>query len=52
MGFSGLRAILMIAVLVVLVVAITKFDLPGWILPVGLLGTGALLKNSEKTASS
>ena len=38
MGFSGSRAVLMVAVLVVLVLAVTKFGLPGWLLPVGLTG--------------
>jgi hypothetical protein len=52
MGFSGVRALILIAVLVVLIVAVTKFDLPGWLLPVGLVGTAALLKNKEKAASS
>jgi hypothetical protein len=52
MGFSGFRAIIMVAVLIGLVVAVTKFDLPGWLLPVGLLATGALLKNAEKAASN
>ena len=52
MGFSGFRALIMIAVLIGLVVAVTKFDLPGWLLPVGLLATGALLKNAEKAASN
>jgi hypothetical protein len=52
MGFSGSRAIIMIAVLIGLIVAVTKFDLPGWLLPVGLLATGALLKNAEKAASN
>ena len=52
MGFSGLREAIMIAVLVTLIVAVTKFDLPGWLLPVGLIVSGALLKNSEQRASS
>jgi hypothetical protein len=52
MGFSGIRAILMIAVFVVLLLAVTKLGLPGWLLPVGLIATGALLKNAEKAASS
>ena len=52
MGFSGSRAIIMIAVLIVLLVAVTKFELPGWLLPVGLIATGALLKNAEKAASN
>jgi hypothetical protein len=52
MGFSGVRAIIMVAILIVLIVAVTKFDLPGWLLPVGLLASGALLKNAEKAASN
>ena len=52
MGFSGSRAIIMIAVLVVLAIAVTKFDLPGWLLPVGLVATGVFLKNAEKAASN
>jgi hypothetical protein len=51
MGFSGMRAVIMIVVLVGLMIAISKFDLPGWILPVGLVGTGVLLKSSEQKAS-
>jgi hypothetical protein len=52
MGFSGARAIIMIAVLIALIVAVTKFDLPGWLLPVGLLASAAVLKNKEKAASN
>ena len=52
MSFGGMRAIIMVAVLIGLVVAVTKFDLPGWLLPVGLIATGALLKGSEKAASN
>ena len=52
MGFSGPRALIMVAVLVVLMVGIGQYDLPGWILPVGLIGTGVLLKAWEKRASS
>ena len=52
MGFSGVRALILIGVLVVLVVAVTKFDFPGWFLPVGLLATAAILKGSEQRASS
>jgi hypothetical protein len=51
MGFSGVRAVILIVVLVGLLLAITKFDLPGWILPVGLLFTAGLLKGAEKKAS-
>ena len=51
MGFSGIRAVILIVVLVGLMVAVGKFDLPGWILPVGLLLTAGLLKGAEKKAS-
>jgi hypothetical protein len=50
MSFSGLRAIILMAVLISLVLAVSRFGLPGWIVPVGLLVTGAVLKKSEKTA--
>jgi hypothetical protein len=52
MGFSGVRAVILIAVLIVLAVAVTKFDLPGWLLPVGLIASATLLKKTEKAASS
>jgi hypothetical protein len=52
MGFSGLRAIILVFVLVALVVGVSQFDLPGWTVPVGLLGSAALLKAWEKRASS
>jgi hypothetical protein len=52
MGFSGPRAIIMVAVLVLIVVGIGKYDLPGWILPVGLIGAGVLMKAWENRASS
>lgn len=51
MGFSGLRAVIMVVVLVILGIAVFKFDLPGWILPVGLILTGAVLKGAEERAS-
>jgi len=51
MGFSGVRAIIMIAVLVALVIGMSQFHLPGWIIPVGLLVTGAALKGRQKTVS-
>ena len=50
MGFSGIRAVILIAILIVLVLAVTKGGLPGWILPVGLLVSAAALKGSEKKA--
>jgi hypothetical protein len=51
MGFSGTRALIMVGVLVALGIAVFKFDLPGWILPVGLILTGAVLKGAEQQAS-
>ena len=45
MGFSGVRAVILIVVLVVLLVGISKFDLPGWVLPVGLIATAVVLKS-------
>jgi hypothetical protein len=33
------------------VVAVSHFDLPGWIVPVGLIGTGAAIKGWENRAS-
>ena len=44
MGFSGGKAVIMIFVLIALVLGVTKLDLPGWILPVGLIVIGALVK--------
>ena len=52
MGFSGIRAVILIVVLVGLLLAVTRLDLPGWILPVGLLLTAGLLKGAEKKASA
>ena len=52
MGFSGIRAVILIVVLIALVLAVTKGGLPGWILPVGLLVTAGALKGSEKKAEA
>jgi hypothetical protein len=52
MGFSGIRAVILIIVLVGLVIGVTKLGLPGWTLPVGLLLTAGLLKGAEKKASA
>ena len=52
MGFSGIRALIMVAVLVVLLVGMSRFNLPGWVVPVGVLAAAALLKAREKKASS
>jgi len=45
MGFSGVRAVIMFAILIALVLAVTKLDMPGWILPVGLIVSGILVKS-------
>jgi len=52
MSFGGARALVLVAVLVVLVLAVTKLDLPGWIVPVGLIAAGAVLKGSTKSAAA
>ena len=52
MGFSGIRAVILVVVFVVLLLGITRFDLPGWCLPVGLIAAGVALKAWEKSASS
>jgi hypothetical protein len=52
MGFSGIRAIVMVVVLVVLLIGVTTFDLPGWTLPLGLIAAGVVVKGWEKRASS
>ena len=52
MGFSGIRAVILVFVLVGLVLAVTQLGLPGWIVPVGLLGSAALLRAWEKRVSS
>lgn len=51
MGFSGIRAVILIVVLIGLVVGMSKFGLPGWTIPVGLIVTALLLKGSEKKAT-
>jgi hypothetical protein len=52
MGFSGVRAAILIVVLIGLVLSVTKFNLPGWLVPVGLLVTAGILKGAEKKASA
>jgi hypothetical protein len=47
MGFSGIRAVLMIVALVLLVVVVSKFDLPGWIIPVGLIVAGVVVREKR-----
>jgi hypothetical protein len=51
MGFGGMQAVVLIAVLIGLVVAVTTFDLPGWLLPVGLITCAVILKGTEQRAS-
>ena len=45
MGFSGIRAVIMVVVFVLLLMAVTKMNMPGWILPAGLILTGIILKS-------
>jgi hypothetical protein len=52
MGFSGARAAILIVVLFVLVLGVTKLNLPGWLVPVGLVVTAGILKGAEKKASA
>ena len=52
MGFSGIRAVIMIAVLIGLILCVTKLDLPGWLLPVGLIVTGILLRSVTITRAN
>ncbi len=52
MGFSGIRALIMVVVLVGLLLGVVKLDLPGWTLPVGLIVAGVLMKAWEKRAST
>jgi hypothetical protein len=52
MGFSGIRALILIVVLVGLVFAVSRLDMPGWIVPVGLIGSALALRAWEKRASS
>ena len=51
MGFSGIRAVILIVVLVGSLWLVNRFDLPGWIVPLTLVIGGALLKGWEKQAS-
>ena len=51
MGFSGIRAVILIGVLVALIYGVAKFDLPGWLLPVGVITGAVILKGAEQKAS-
>jgi hypothetical protein len=52
MGFSGIRAIILVVVLLALVLGVTKLNLPGWLVPIGVLLTAGILKGAEKKASA
>jgi hypothetical protein len=52
MGFSGIRAVILVLVLVALIIGVSRLDLPGWIVPLGLIGSAALLRAWGKRASS
>ena len=52
MLFSGIRAVILIVMLVVLVLGVTKSGLLGWLLPVGLLFMARTPKRAEKKASA
>jgi hypothetical protein len=51
MSFSGTRAAVLVGVLVALGVAVFKFGLPGWLLPLGLVATGIVLRGAENHTS-
>jgi hypothetical protein len=51
MGFSGVRAVILIGVLIGLVLAVTKFGLPGWLLPVGVIAAAVMLRGAEQKES-
>jgi len=51
MGFSGIRAVILIVVLVGSLWLVNRFDLPGWIVPVCLVVSGVLLKGWENQAT-
>jgi hypothetical protein len=52
MGFSGIRAVVLIAVLIGSITAVSRFDLPGWLVPLGLILTAGALKGAEKKTES
>ena len=52
MGFSGIRAVILLGVLIGLVMAVSRYDLPGWLIPLGLVLTATVLKGAEKKAES
>jgi hypothetical protein len=52
MSFSGIRAVVLIVVFVVLLLGISKFNFPGWVLPVGLIAAAVVLKSVKIGPSS
>jgi hypothetical protein len=52
MGFSGIRAVILLAVLVGLMAVVGRYDLPGWLVPLGLVLTAGVLKGAEKKAEA
>jgi hypothetical protein len=52
MGFAGIRAVILFVVLILLVLAVTRFDLPRWLVAVGIVLAAAILKGAEKKASA
>jgi hypothetical protein len=51
MGFSGIRALILIGVLFGSLWLVNRFDLPGWSVAVCVVLAGAVLKGWEKQAS-
>lgn len=47
MGFSGVQALTMFGILVGLVALVGTFDLPGWIVPLGLVASGSVVNGEE-----
>ena len=44
MSFGGWQALIMIGLFIVLLLGVTKLDLPGWILPAGLILGGMVVR--------
>lgn len=51
MGFSGMRAVILVVVFVGLFFAVSKFHLPNWTPVVGLMIAAVLLRGAENKAS-
>jgi hypothetical protein len=50
MGFSGIRAVVLIVVMIALVLGVVKLGLPGWLVPAGLIAVAVVVKATEKKA--